>query len=596
MNIRIPAWVGGSRSGLPPGHYWLPGPALRFVTLLLAYGFVALTLTINYAASTTFFLLALIGMYVGLRRGFTNGLTRGEKILMLGIVAYPVFAIASYVVGVQTNTGFRIIGRDLRFLLFIPIYLAIRWSNPRSHHVGYALAAGALGAFIAALVQRQPWPAPTPHGVAGTHITFGDLSLLSGVLAAWLLRPRGEGKVASAGRTLLRQARVWVPVSCGIAAVLLAGARGGWVFIPIALILAATASFGHTSKKRWRFGISLAVVSLLIGAVVGGSHALRHRATRAWRQWQEYRLVTTPSVLDAPCVDQANSLKALLIASQLRGPGTADVVRLSPRLRVKASRLGCDGGYALSLRASQSGTRPFEVRLYRGNWPAKANKQQRAKVLAHGTGSVNIGWKAPWVQVRALDSWQPYEVEHSYAWTAPLNFRLLPNSRLLVIPIQMKRGEFAIPLVRSSVGLRLEMWRAAWNMFLRHPLLGVGTGAFGPQSHTYLSAAWVQSGLATNFEHAHSDYLTSLSTKGILGLVSFIALLIAPLLVHRPVSRRNTGTYLSRSSLFLSMSTAFALFGLTETMFIHSLVISWYVLVCALLVVATRFQSESETN
>ena len=84
------------------------------------------------------------------------------------------------------------------------------------------------------------------------------------------------------------------------------------------------------------------------------------------------------------------------------------------------------------------------------------------------------------------------------------------------------------------------------------------------------------------YEHAHSDYLTSLGTKGLLGLLAFLALLGIPVLLgfHFVTEEQTYGVRLAA----LMLASGVAVFGATETMFVHSLVISWYVVVVAVII------------
>lgn len=584
MRSSLPNWIGWPGSGPAPGHDWLPGPILRFCILGLAYGFLALSLTVNYAASVPFFLLAIIGMYVGLRRGFLNGLTRPEKWAMRIFAAYPIVAIVSYLAGVQTNVGFRFLGRDLRFLLFIPVFLAIRWSRPHAKHVGWALAVAAVYAFMIALIQDRPWPAPVPHGVAGTHITFGDLALLSGFMAAAILWP---GEADPLRRKLIELIASVLAVAVSIAASVVAGARGGWIAIPIlgGMLISENLFRG---RGGWRLRSALAVGLIVAsGLSVWLVPSVNHRVTMAYKNLIAYKVVANAQEINTPCVDSQDFLNVLVAKSKFRGPGVIKIVRLEKSQRASLPAYGCSGSYAIEVTVPTYSRKPAYLALYRGNWPAGASKQ-RATLLARGNASFNLGWKAPWTQISDSKQWRRYGIAKAFPKTDRTHgahIKVRPGYSVLLIPMQERRGAFAFPLVKTSVGHRLEMWRAALALFLKNPWLGSGTGSFHATGEAALgdsAAAPVVGG----YEHAHSDYLTSLGTKGVLGFLVLLALLLTPRLLD---SRLNGGKRVRVMKVpTLMLVCGFGAFALTETMLIHSLVISWFVINSALLVALSR--------
>ena len=121
------------------------------------------------------------------------------------------------------------------------------------------------------------------------------------------------------------------------------------------------------------------------------------------------------------------------------------------------------------------------------------------------------------------------------------------------------------------------MWQEAWSLFLENPWTGAGTGAFHDEviSNT-------RSQIVGNYEHAHSDYFTSMGTKGIIGLFSLILLLgILPIALSKNSMRIMGNKWDAALFSAIIFSVGFFIFGLTETMFIHSLVISWYTVVAA---------------
>jgi hypothetical protein len=579
VSFSAPAWLGWPGGPPPPGSGWVPGPVLRTAILGLACAFLALALTVNSAASVTFFLLAILGMYVGFRRGFVAGLSRAEKLVMLAFVAYPAVAIASYMLGTQTNVGFRMLGRDLRFLLFIPTYLAIRWSRPQARHIGWALAGGAVGALIIALLQRQPWPAPVPHGVAGTHISFGDLSILSGFLAAALLAPFVNEQTGNKLQRWAGWGGAAVGLLTGVATGVIAGARGGWVAIPVLLLVflwltPASGSF----RSVYRLCISIIGIALL-AAAGWWVPSVHHQIHRARRSLEAYLTVANVSAVNAPCVDRKTFLSMLMDYSVVLGPGKVHVARLPEADRNVVHGLGCNGGYALHLVHGGSGNRPLQLKLYRGNAPA-SRRRQAATILARGQALFTVGWRGPWVRIKSTNIWRSYRAVQSYRLIRALEVHVPAHGNLWLIPRQIPHGFFAYALARSSVGYRLEMWRAAWILFLRHPWIGAGTGAFRALSESALGAS-AMAPIVGAYDHAHSDYLTSLSTKGICGLLAFIALIVAPLIALTRL-RNKRKLWLAGTTLM----AGFAVFALTETIFVHSLVISWYVVAGAALVAA----------
>ena len=68
---------------------------------------------------------------------------------------------------------------------------------------------------------------------------------------------------------------------------------------------------------------------------------------------------------------------------------------------------------------------------------------------------------------------------------------------------------------------RFELWRAGGRLFLRHPLLGVGTGDVPDELHHQLQAD--QSPLADTQLHTHSQYLNLLLAFGLLGFGLIVA-------------------------------------------------------------------------
>ncbi len=577
MKPAVPAWLGWPGGPNPPGSGWVPGSLLRMAILGLACAFLALSLTVNYAASVSFFLLAIAGMYIGFRRGFVAGLTRAERLVMLAFVAYPAIAILSYMLGAQTNLGFRFLGRDLHFLLFIPVYLAIRWSRPRAEHLGYAFAGGAVAACILALLQGHPSFSAWPHGIAGSHIVFGDLSLLTGFLALVLL-VGVERHGASATSVSIRYTAALIGVAAGFVASVLSDARGGW---PVIVLYCVFFLWHLLFRLRRRKFLRPMIVVLVLAIIVGCFWAVpftRRAINVTMEGFSTFAIVSRSEIVNSSCVDRKGFLHALLDQSTFGGSGRIGIVMLDARERRSIARLGCIGSYALSLRAGKD-QKPLWVSLYRGNW-ALPYRYRRAGVIVMGRARFRLGYNSHWIEIESLDSWKKYTSANASAWTNPANIVVMPGQHAFVIPLQIPAGVYALALAHTSLGQRIVMWNSAWNLFKLHPYLGVGTGGF----RAFASAGVENSSLAHvvgHYEHAHSDYMTSLATSGAIGLLSYLFVLLAPFYSLVRVSRTNPGSHFIGPGAVLLIGLV--VFGLTETMFVHSLVIEWYVIAVAIL-------------
>jgi len=76
---------------------------------------------------------------------------------------------------------------------------------------------------------------------------------------------------------------------------------------------------------------------------------------------------------------------------------------------------------------------------------------------------------------------------------------------------------------KSSQGVRMQIWKANWHIFLDHPIFGVGLY----QNVRMVSDYYQKLGMtgATLIAHAHNQFLQILATSGIIGFVAFFGVL-----------------------------------------------------------------------
>lgn len=77
----------------------------------------------------------------------------------------------------------------------------------------------------------------------------------------------------------------------------------------------------------------------------------------------------------------------------------------------------------------------------------------------------------------------------------------------------------------ASVGMRIAFLRTGWDLFKQKPLLGFGPAAFAEEYATTLYAANFARSSGSYYMKAHNTYLEVLIGSGLLGLLSFLALI-----------------------------------------------------------------------
>lgn len=96
---------------------------------------------------------------------------------------------------------------------------------------------------------------------------------------------------------------------------------------------------------------------------------------------------------------------------------------------------------------------------------------------------------------------------------------------VITVPQLQARVQSIADLSDNSKLSRLQMWRSATNMFLDHPLTGVGAGCY-PKAYKekyILSDAREKD----NIGHAHSNFFQILADRGLIGIAGYCAFVIS---------------------------------------------------------------------
>ncbi len=227
------------------------------VVLLLTQ---ALGLVLPKWAGAGFLLLGLVSLvWLTATRGWQlRGLHASERLLAIAATLY-VFAI---LLGLAWHgldpAGTQTLGRTLRLLLILPLFLYLRQIDGLAPYWWHGLATGGLIAGLYAwwfLLTGQIGEFEDRVGGATNPIYFGGIALLMD----FMLLPRiSDIRLALSARVFAA-----LGLAGGVSASLLSGSRGAWV-AALPLLLLFLLSFVHQLPRHWRY---LMPALLIVGVI-----------------------------------------------------------------------------------------------------------------------------------------------------------------------------------------------------------------------------------------------------------------------------------------------------------------------------------------
>jgi O-antigen ligase len=134
----------------------------------------------------------------------------------------------------------------------------------------------------------------------------------------------------------------------------------------------------------------------------------------------------------------------------------------------------------------------------------------------------------------------------------------------------------------TSLGVRLELWRAGLRLAGEHPWTGSDTPAYKARMRTWIAAGTLRPVVLAPPEppHMHNDMLQALVTRGLPGLLAWLATLLAPLWFFRA---RLRGASSAAALAGMLLVVAYAGFGLSEVIFWSMKASVFYALTVSLL-------------
>lgn len=145
----------------------------------------------------------------------------------------------------------------------------------------------------------------------------------------------------------------------------------------------------------------------------------------------------------------------------------------------------------------------------------------------------------------------------------------------------------------TPVGMRFEVWRAAGMMFRGHPVFGVGSDQFHPALASFVDAGAIPAATLP-LRHAHNEFLYALSTLGLVGGLALLCVYLAPMGYFLRSLRSPVRETRAIAAMGASISIAYLLFGLTETLFVISMNTAIYVVLTGAMIAFLQQRQSSE--
>src|SRR5215469_498318 len=313
--------------------------SLRLLVAAVVLLFPAACLMVNRSDTVSLLLLFLIGLSVWVRNGFKARFTRREWLFVSGFLLFILASLVAFQFGLQTDVGFRLLGRHMRLIAVLPALIALKRYRPPTL---LAWAGAGLGALVLGLDAIFESVASNgflrPDGDTNVAILFGDLATLTTFVFA-------AGYVHIDVRLpRLGPWTVVLGVLTGLMASFLSGTRGAWLALPVLVILFL--SCRHLLHPKTVLMGALAVVAVFAALYGLPQSHVRERIEDVASQWLVYRDVNRSLSESGPppvCMDEPELLKAWATLGKQDTPGILQLEVKPPKQgsQVNLKRLGC---------------------------------------------------------------------------------------------------------------------------------------------------------------------------------------------------------------------------------------------------------------
>lgn len=121
----------------------------------------------------------------------------------------------------------------------------------------------------------------------------------------------------------------------------------------------------------------------------------------------------------------------------------------------------------------------------------------------------------------------------------------------------------------SSVGIRLEMWRASFLLIPEKPLFGWGRKGYESERDRMIEEKIVHKNIG-KFTSVHNEFIDTTLKRGFIGLASLLMMYLLPVFLFKKGIRATDMTTRSMAAAGILLPVCFMSFGLTQVFFSHN--------------------------
>lgn len=225
---------------------------LRKITEFVLFVLPVSALWLDSGVSGSTAILILVSLFgLAVFRNNEVVFDKHEKILLVLFTVFTLYSLASWWWHGLEDSGIKHAGRQLRFILIIPVYFWLRRIESPSAFMRYGIIIGAIISLIAVIYEIQKLGMHRPGNTLNP-ILFGDIALILGFMAFAL-------KDMEITKPVFLRFLPVIALFSGITASIMSGTRGAWIAIPT-LFLVYIALHWRNFDLRSRISITLMVL------------------------------------------------------------------------------------------------------------------------------------------------------------------------------------------------------------------------------------------------------------------------------------------------------------------------------------------------